>query len=44
MPRKTVIGSRPNEFKYGMGLYGAAWPLGDHFFVCGGGGHGLVNR
>ncbi|KIY93619.1 hypothetical protein MNEG_14344 [Monoraphidium neglectum] len=27
-----------------MGLYGAAWPLGDHFFVCGGGGHGLVNR
>jgi hypothetical protein len=42
MPSK--VGSRPNEFKYGMALYGAAWPPGDHFFVAGGGGHGLVNR
>ncbi|WIA42361.1 hypothetical protein OEZ86_008370 [Tetradesmus obliquus] len=35
---------RPNEAKYGMALYGAAWPEGEYFFVCGGGGHGLVNR
>ncbi|GBF92567.1 hypothetical protein Rsub_05181 [Raphidocelis subcapitata] len=41
---KAKVGSRPNEFKYGMALYGAAWPPGEHFFVCGGGGHGLVNR
>jgi hypothetical protein len=44
MGKKAKVGSRPNEFKYGMALYGAAWPPGDHFFVCGGGGHGLVNR
>ena len=44
MPQKAKIGTRPNEFKYGMALYGAAWPPGDHFFVSGGGGHGLVNR
>jgi hypothetical protein len=37
-------GSRPNEFKYGMPAYGTEWPPGEHFFVCGGGGHGLVNR
>jgi hypothetical protein len=41
---RTKVGTRPNEFKYGMALYGAAWPPGDYYFVCGGGGHGLVPR
>jgi hypothetical protein len=41
---KSPVGTRPNEAKYGMALYGAAWPEGEYFFVCGGGGHGLVNR
>jgi hypothetical protein len=34
----------PHARKYGMPLYGAAWPPGEYFFICGGGGHGLVNR
>eukprot|EP00775_Hariotina_reticulata_P002765 gene2765-3059_t len=41
---RTKVGTRPNEFKYGMALYGAAWPPGDYYYVCGGGGHGLVPR
>jgi hypothetical protein len=41
---KPKVGSRPNEFKYGMALYGVAWPEGPYYFVCGGGGHGLQNR
>ncbi|KAF6263968.1 hypothetical protein COO60DRAFT_1698480 [Scenedesmus sp. NREL 46B-D3] len=41
---KSPVGTRLNEAKYGMALYGAAWPKGEYFFVCGGGGHGLVNR
>jgi hypothetical protein len=44
MGRGPKVGTRPNEFKYGMALYGAAWPEGDFYFVCGGGGHGLQNR
>ena len=39
---RPKVGTRPNEFKYGMALYGAAWPEGDFYFVCGGGGHGLA--
>ncbi|KAG2442838.1 hypothetical protein HXX76_002917 [Chlamydomonas incerta] len=31
-------------FKYGMPLYGLAWPEGDTFYACGGGGHGIKNR
>ncbi|KAG2499356.1 hypothetical protein HYH03_002931 [Edaphochlamys debaryana] len=34
-------------FKYGMPLYGLAWPAGDTFYVCGGGGavsSGIKNR
>ncbi|KXZ56644.1 hypothetical protein GPECTOR_1g580 [Gonium pectorale] len=33
-----------NTFKYGMPLYGLAWPEGATFFLCGGGGHGIKNR
>ncbi|KAG2450044.1 hypothetical protein HYH02_000148 [Chlamydomonas schloesseri] len=32
------------SFKYGMPLYGLAWPEGDTFYACGGGGHGIKNR
>mgnify|MGYP001806927565 CR=1 FL=1 len=31
-------------FKYGMPLYGLAWPEGETFYTCGGGGHGIKNR
>ena len=36
-------------FKYGMPIYGLAWPSGsagseDRFYVCGGGGMGIKNR
>lgn len=31
-------------FKYGMPLYGLAWPSGDSFVLCGGGGNGIKNR
>jgi hypothetical protein len=41
---KPKVGERRNEFKYGMALYGVAWPEGPYYFVCGGGGHGLQNR
>lgn len=41
---KPKVGTRPNEFKYGMALYGVAWPEGPYYFVCGGGGMGLQNR
>jgi hypothetical protein len=41
---KPKVGTRPNEFKYGMALYGVAWPHGKYYFVCGGGGCGLQNR
>ena len=33
-----------NTFKYGMPLYGLAWPSGDTFVLCGGGGNGIKNR
>lgn len=44
--QKSTMGKpkRPNEFKYGMALYGVAWPEGPYYFVCGGGGMGLQNR
>ena len=32
------------SFKYGMPLYGLAWPSGDTFILCGGGGNGIKNR
>jgi hypothetical protein len=34
-------------FKYGMPLYGLAWPAGDTWYACGGGGSvssGIKNR
>lgn len=34
-------------FKYGMPIYGLAWPTGDVFYICGGGGStasGIKNR
>ncbi|MEW5309888.1 MAG: hypothetical protein WDW38_001734 [Sanguina aurantia] len=34
-------------FKYGMPIYGLAWPAGDVFYICGGGGStasGIKNR
>lgn len=39
--------SNGSTFHYGMPLYGAAWPKGNQFFVCGGGGQsasGIKNR
>ncbi len=32
------------QFKYGMPVYGLAWPEGETFYVCGGGGNGIKNR
>eukprot|EP00798_Chlamydomonas_sp_ICE-L_P008313 gene8313-1588_t len=42
MPPKTFSGMR--NFKYGMPLYGIAFPEGNVFYLCGGGGMGIKNR
>ncbi|GFR41225.1 hypothetical protein Agub_g1898, partial [Astrephomene gubernaculifera] len=51
MGRKSAGPAKPSgpikTFKYGMPLYGLAWPEGATFYVCGGGGSvssGIKNR
>lgn len=42
-----MVKQSPNIFRYGMPVYGVAWPEGDLIFVCGGGGSastGVKNR
>eukprot|EP00798_Chlamydomonas_sp_ICE-L_P013959 gene13959-19897_t len=43
MPKKSDFKGL-KTFKYGMPLYGVAWPEGDVFYMCGGGGMGIKNR
>ena len=46
-PQAAMVKQSPNIFRYGMPVYGVAWPEGDLIFVCGGGGSastGVKNR
>ena len=40
----SQVALQGKSFKYGMPIYGLAWPDGDVIYVCGGGGMGIKNR